>query len=153
MRRRAYGDETWRLALAGEVPALRRVAELLQGEAGEASYEAHRARAFALAVEGRAPRGLEELNEGWTEDWPFPSAYAADVARVRFLAGDYAGALDALHLALRAADRVDAEVARLAQECVRRDKRLLRRGLVVATAGGTPWQRLATAGGVLVAGL
>jgi len=151
MRRRALGDETWRLALAGDAPALRRVAELLQGAAGEESYDAHRARAFALAVEGRSAAGLGELNEGWTEDWPFPSAYAADIARVRFLAGDYAEALDALHLSLRGADRVDADVARLAKECVRRDKRLLRRALVVATAGGTPWQRLATAGGVLAA--
>src|SRR3954471_14000391 len=151
MRRRAYGDETWRLALAGDVAGLRRVAEVLQGEAPDEGYDAYRARAFALAVEGRAPRALEELNEGWTDEWPFPSAYAADVARVRFLAGDYAAALDGLHLALRGADRVDADVGRLAKECVRRDKRLLRLALVVATAGGTPWQRLATAGGVLAA--
>jgi hypothetical protein len=46
---------------------------------------------------------------------------------------------------------VDAEVTRLAKECVHRDKRLLRRALVVATTGGTPWQRLATAGRVLAA--
>ena len=151
MRRRAYGDETWRLALAGDVAGLHRVADLLQGEAAEESYDAHRARAFALAVEGCAPRGLEELNEGWTEEWPFPSAYAADIARVRFLAGEYAGALDALHLALRGADRLDADAARLAKECVRRDKRLMRRALVVASAGGTPWQRLATAASVLAA--
>ena len=153
MRRRVYGDETWRLAVAGDTAALHRVADLLHGTDGEAPYEAHRARAFALAVEGRGAVALQELNEGWTEDWPFAPTYAADIARVRFLAGDYAEALDALHLSLRGADRVDTDVARLARECVRRDKRLLRRALVVATAGGTPWQRLATAGSVLAARL
>src|SRR3954471_16199611 len=120
MRRRAYGDETWRLALAGDVAGLRRVAEVLQGEAPDEGYDAYRARAFALAVEGRAPRALEELNEGWTDEWPFPSAYAADVARVHYLGKDYGQTLDALELAARSADILDPAVTELAVACVLR---------------------------------
>src|SRR4051795_2221165 len=127
--RTGYGDETWRLALEGDVDGLERAAELLL-DPGGVGYDGHRARAFARAVRGDVEGGLAELNEGWTDEWPFPSVYAADVARVRFLAGDYAAALEGLHLALRGADRVDADVGRLAKECVRRDKRLLRRALV-----------------------
>src|SRR5919201_6721054 len=99
MSRRGYGDETWRLALARDVSALRRAADLLlEGDAGDLDYDGHRARAFALAVEGQTYEALEQLNEGWTEEWPFPAAYAADIARVRFLLGDYAKALEALQL-------------------------------------------------------
>src|SRR5919201_1126036 len=146
MSRRGYGDETWRLALARDVSALRRAADLLlQGDTGDLDYDGHRARAFALAVEGSTDDALAQLNEGWTEEWPFPSAYAADIARVRFLVGDYEKALDALHLSVRGADRLEPAVAELTPECVRRQKRLWLAGLRVAFAGGTPWQRLSTA--------
>src|ERR687888_161677 len=100
--RRGYGDETWRLARARDSAALHRAADLLlEGEPGGLDYDGHRARAFALAVEGRVDDALAELNEGWSEEWPFPAAYAADIARVRFLVGDYADALDALQLSVR----------------------------------------------------
>jgi hypothetical protein len=152
--RRGYGDETWRLAFARDADALYRAADLLlAGEPGELNYDGHRARAFALAVEGRTDEALGQLNEGWTEEWPFPAAYAADIARVRFLLGEYDKALEALQLSVRGADRVEPAVIELAPECVRRDGRLWRRGLRVALAGGTPWQRFATAAAVLGARL
>src|ERR687893_45987 len=106
MARRGFGDEAWELALVGDAASLHRAADLLSGDSGDLDYEAHRARAFALAIEGRRDDGLAELNEGWTEEWPFPGAYAADVARVRFLAGDYEDALGALRLAVRGTDSV-----------------------------------------------
>ena len=144
--RRGYGDETWRLAVARDSAALYRAADLLlEGDSGDLNYDGHRARAFALAVEGQVVEALEQLNEGWTEEWPFPAAYASDIARVRFLVGDYAKALDALQLSVRGADRLEPAVAELTPECVRRDKRLWRSGLRVAFAGGTPLQRLTTA--------
>ncbi len=148
----AYRDETWRLALARDVAALHGAAELLLEEGpAEARYDGHRARAFALAVEGRVGDALEQLNEGATEDWPFPAAYAADVARVRYLAGQYRPALEALRLAVRGADRVDPAVASLVTACVRRDRRLLRHAVAVAFGGGTPWQRMRAAGAVVAA--
>jgi hypothetical protein len=147
--RRGYGDETWRLAQVGDAPSLHRAADLLLRDPDDLNYEGHRARAFALAVEGSADDALAQLNEGWTDDWPFPSAYATDVARVRFLTGDYGKALDALLIATRGAERVDGAVAALASECVRRDPTLLGRALRVALAGGTAYQRLENAGAVL----
>jgi hypothetical protein len=150
---RAYGDEAWRLALAGDGERLRQVGGLLAHPDGDPGYEGHRTRAFALALDGRIDDALAELNEGWSEDWPFPSAYAADIARVRFLVGDYETALDALQLSVRGADRLEPGVSTLMPECVRRDKRLWRPALRVAFAGGSPWQRLATAAAVVAARL
>src|SRR5215218_7056343 len=116
----AYRDETWRLALAGDAAALHRAADLLVADGpAESCYDGHRARAFALAVAGRVDDALAELNEGATEDWPFPSAYAADVARVQFLAGRYRPALEALRLTVAGPSPVDPAVARLAAACVR----------------------------------
>jgi hypothetical protein len=140
--RTGYGDETWRLATDGDVSALEHVAELLSSE-GDVNYDGHRARAFAYAVGGELESALAELNEGWTEEWPFPAAYAADVARVRFLGGDYAHALDALRLAVRSADVLDPAVARLALECVERAPQTWLSALKIALAGGSPSQRLA----------
>lgn len=142
MVRRGFGDETWRLALAGDVPALERAGELLlAGDHGGLGYDGHRALAFARAVDGRVDAALAELNEGWTEEWPFPSAYAADVARVRFLAGDLPHALDALRLAARSAETLDPAVPQLAVACVLREKRSFGGALKVALAGGSVWQR------------
>jgi hypothetical protein len=152
--RRGYGDETWRLAVARDAAALHRAADLLlEGDAGDLDYDGHRALAFALAVEGRTGDALEQLNEGWTEEWPFPAAYAADIARVRFLVGDYEQALDALQLSVRGADRLEPAVAELTPACVRHEKRLWRHGLRVAVSGGTAGQRLGTALAVLGARL
>jgi hypothetical protein len=147
--RRVFGDETWRLATEGESEALYRAAAALEAVPGDRDYDSHRARAFALAVEGKVDEARDELNEGWTEDWPFPAAYAADIARVWYLAGDYGHSLDALHLAVRGADRVDGALPALARACVARAPRLLPRALKVALAGGTPTQRLKAAAGVV----
>ena len=78
MARRGFGDEAWGLALVGDAPSLHRVADLLTGDASDVDYDAHRARAFALAIEAAKDDALAELNEGWTEEWPFPGAYATD---------------------------------------------------------------------------
>ena len=94
----------WRLACARDATALHRAADLLLRDPTGLEYEGHRARAFALAVEQRVNDALTELNEGWTDEWPFPAAYATDVGRVRYLAGDYDQSLSALQLAIRGAE-------------------------------------------------
>jgi hypothetical protein len=149
VERRGFGDETWRLALEGDTAALYRAAELLLGDPDDLDYDAHRARAFALAVEGERDHALDELNEGWTEEWPFPSAYATDVARVRYLAGDYEDALGALQLAVRGAERIEPGVPQLASDCVRRSPGLWTSALRLALAGGTASQRAGAAWRVL----
>lgn len=144
--RRGYRDETWRLARAGDAPGLYRAAGLLlAGESGGLDYDGHRARAFALALEGDVDEALAELNEGWTEDWPFPAAYAADTARVRYLAGDYERALGALQLAVHGADRLDPAIAELASAVVARAPSLRLHAVKVVLGGGTAWQRLRNA--------
>ena len=144
--RRGFGDETWRLAQARDAAALHRAADLLlQGDPGELNYDGHRARAFALALDGKVDDALAQLNEGWTEEWPFPAAYAADTARVRYLAGDYERSLGALQLAVRGADRLDPAVADLVAAVAARAPKLRLRAVRVALAGGTPWQRVRNA--------
>jgi hypothetical protein len=147
--RRGFGDEIWRLAREGDTASLQRVAELLLGDDGGLDYDAHRARAFALAVQGDGDGALAELNEGWTEEWPFPSAYATDVARVRYLAGDYEDALGALQLAVRGAEQIEPGLPELASDCVRRSRRLWLRALRLALAGGTAPQRAGAAWAIL----
>jgi hypothetical protein len=150
----AYRDETWRLALARDAAALHAAADLLLEDGpDESRYDGHRARAFALSVEGRVDDALDELNDGATEDWPFPAAYAADVGRVRYLAGEYSSALSALQLAVDGADRLDPAVGDLVAGCVRGDGRLLRRGLAVAVGSGTTRDRVTTALAVIKARL
>jgi hypothetical protein len=142
----AFGDETWRLARLGDVAALANAADLLlAGDPGGLSYDGHRARAFALAVGGRVDDALAQLNEGWTEDWPFPAAYAADTARVRYLAGDYEGSLSALQVAVHAADRLDPAIAELVAAVVARAPSLRLRAVKVVLGGGTVWQRVRNA--------
>lgn len=131
--RRGFGDETWRLARAGERDALDRVATLLLDE-GELQYEGHRARAFRLAVDARTGDALEALNEGWSEDWPSPAAYATDVARIQFLAGNCIAALTALQLDVRSAAHFDG-LTDLAVACVAREPRLWRSALGVVAGG------------------
>ena len=141
-----FGDETWRLAAAGDAAGLDRAADLLlEHDTGDLSYDGHRARAFSLALAGRIDDALAELNEGWSEDWPFPTAYVADTARVRYLAGDYEHALDALQLAFRGADRLDPAVAALPAAVVARSPSLRVRAVRVSLGGGTAWQRLRNA--------
>jgi hypothetical protein len=148
--RRGYGDETWRLAQERDAAALHRAADLLlDGDPGDLSYDGHRARAFALAVDGDADAALAQLNEGWTEDWPYPAAYAADTARVRLLAGDPERALGALRLATRGVDRLDPAVTALFLDVVRAAPRLRLQALGAAARGGTAGQRVRTALAVL----
>jgi hypothetical protein len=150
--RRGYGDETWRLARAGDVASLHRAAGLLLGgDAGPLDYDGHRARAFALALEGDVDDALAELNEGWSEEWPFPAAYAADTARVRYLAGDYERSLGALQLAVHGADRLDPQIAELVAAVVKHAPRLRLRAMRVVLGGGTPWQRLRNAAAAVAA--
>jgi hypothetical protein len=147
--RRGFGDEIWRLAREGDAAALHKAADLLRPDPDDLSYEGQRARAFALAVEGSVDEALAQLNAGWTDDWPLPAAYATDVARIRFLAGDYGKALDSLLLASRGARRVDGSVGELATACVQAEGALVGHALRVALAGGTAWQRAGAAGAVL----
>ena len=144
--RRGFGDETWRLAREADATALHRAADLLlAGDPGELNYDGHRARAFALALEDQVDDALAQLNEGWSEDWPFPAAYAADTARVRYLAGDYERALGALQLAVHGADRLDPAIAELVAAVVSRAPKLRLRAIRVVLGGGTAWQRLRNA--------
>ena len=92
-----------------------------------------------------------ELNEGWTADWPFPAAYAADTARVRYLAGDYERSLGALQIAVRGAERLDPQVADLVSAVAAHAPRLRLRAVRVALGGGTTWQRLRNAAAVAAA--
>ena len=147
--RRGFGDETWRLAQAGDAEALRRAADLLLTEPLDLAYEGHRARAFSLAVEQKAAEALDVLNEGWTAEWPFPAAYALDVARIRYLAGDYEPALEAVRLALGGAERVDSAAVELAAACVFRRRSLWAKALSAVLVGGRMWDRVAAFGVVL----
>jgi hypothetical protein len=144
--RRGFGDETWRLAKDADTAGLHRAANvLLEGDPGGLLYDGHRARAFALALEGRVDEALAQLNEGWTDEWPFPAAYAADTARVRYLAGDYEQSLGALRLAVHGADRLDPAIAELVSAVVARAPALRLRAIKVVLGGGTTWQRLRNA--------
>jgi hypothetical protein len=145
-QRKGFGDETWRLALERDATALHRAADLLIE--GDLAYDGHRARAFALAIEDDVDGALAQLNDGWTEDWPFPAAYAADTARVRYLAGDYERSLGALQLAARGVDRLDPAVAELGRDVVAREPALRARAVRVVLGGGTAWQRLRNAASV-----
>ena len=150
--RRGFGDESWRLAKSADSIGLHRAADLLlEGDPAGLLYDGHRARAFALAIEGHVDEGLAELNEGWTDDWPFPAAYAVDTARVRYLAGDYEHALGALQLAVHGADRLDPAIAELVAAVVARAPKLRVRAIKVVLGGGTPWQRLRNAAAAISA--
>ncbi len=72
-----------------------------------------------------------------------------DIARIHFLAGDYAGAVTALQAAIRGAERLDESVRELLRECVRRGSGLRGPALRAAMAGGTLGQRFTTAASVL----
>jgi hypothetical protein len=148
-QRRGFGDETWRLAREGDAAALHKAADLLLRDPGDLTYEGHRARAFALAVQGADDQAAAELHAGWTDEWPFPAQFAIDVARIHWLAGDCERALDSLLIAARGASRLDAAAVELVADCVRRRPALAARALRVAFAGGTAMQKLETAGAVV----
>jgi hypothetical protein len=150
VRRSGFGDEVWQLAHAGDTDGLRAAADLLlEGREQDLAYEGHRARAFAIAVEGDARDALEELECGRTRHWPFPGAHVTDIARIHFLTGDYAGAVTALQPVIRGPERLDDSVRELLRECVRRDSGLRRPALRAAMAGGTLGQRFTTAASLL----
>ena len=104
----------------------------------EADYVARRMRAFRLAVDGRCDDALAQLTEGWTDKLPKPGDYISDVARVRYLAGEYEEALGALDIVR--GEIVD-EMTPLAIDCVRRDPRLWRAALPVVARRGSPVDR------------
>lgn len=139
----------WRLAREGDSAALHRAADMLLDDRVDLGYEGRRARAFALAVEDRTGEALAQLEQGRAEDWPIPAAYAADVGRIRFLAGDYAAALEALKLGVRGVARVDGSVAELAAACVRRSPRLWGKALRLSLSRGRPLQRISSALAIL----
>src|SRR5712691_5071750 len=120
--RRGYGDEIWRLASEGDTAGLEHVAALLADD-GEFDYESRRAAAFLRALEGRADQALAELNEGWADDWPPPSAYALDVGRIHLLVGDCDRALSALQLEVHSLSHWSG-VHEIVAACVRRNPRL-----------------------------
>jgi|SRR5438132_6559956 len=130
--RRGFGDEIWRLAGAGDAAGLERVSELLADD-GEFDYESRRALAFRHALDGRTHQALAELNEGWAEDWPPPSAYALDVARIHLLVGDCERALSALQLEIHGLSHWSG-ANEIVAACVRRNPRMWRRGLRLALA-------------------
>jgi hypothetical protein len=111
-----------------------------------AEYKERRRHAFRLAVEGHRDEALAELTEGWTDHTPDPSGYVADVARVRYLAGDYEEALGALDIVRGG---VAGEMTPLAVDCVRRDPRLWRSALRIVTRRGSLAERGRAAWAVL----
>jgi hypothetical protein len=124
--------------------------QIRTGERDQAEYGERRRRAFRLAVEGRCDAALAELTEGWTETVPKPGDYVADVARVRYLVGDYEHALVALDVVR---GDVNREMTPLAIDCVRREKRLWRNALPIVVRRGSPLDRGRAAWSVVRAGL
>ena len=112
--------------------------EIRTAQRHELDYGERRRRAFRLAVDGDRRAALAELTEGWTEAVPNPGDYVADVARVRYLAGDYEQALVALGIVR---GDVSREMAPLAIDCVRRDRRLWRAALPIVLRRGSPVER------------
>lgn len=143
--RRGFGDEIWRLARAGDVRGLQQAADLLTDDA-EPGYDGCRALAYRHAVEGRTAEALAQLNAGWADDWPPPSAYALDVARIHLLVGDCTRALAALQLEVHSLSH-GAGVNEIVAGCVRRNPGLWRRGLRLALAAeaGLPGKARAAA--------
>ena len=128
--RRGYGDEIWRLARAGDAAGLEHVSELLADD-GEFDYESRRAMAFRHALEGRTAEALAELNAGWADDWPPPSAYALDVARIHLVVGDCERTLAALQLEVHSLSQWSG-VNEIVADCIQRSPALWRRGLRLA---------------------
>ena len=90
-------------------------------------------RAFALAREGKTQAALDELGRGWDATSPTPDAYGLDVARIHLLAGHPDDALATLALDSRSMGQsARNEAVSLVVLCVRRDRRLFRRGLSLA---------------------
>jgi hypothetical protein len=116
---------------------VRLTAATFRAHPGALRYEAHRARAFALAGKGNCDAALAELISGWGADWPDPPAYATDVAHVRMLVGDHEQALDALRIAVHGAASVDARVPTIVRACVHASPHLWRRALRLALEGGS----------------
>jgi hypothetical protein len=131
---RRFGDQAWELAQKNDVTALERAAALHLRDASGIEYEGYRARAFALAVRNRVAEALSSLNEGWTDEWPTPAAYATDVARIHLLAGDCTKALTALQLDLRAVDQLHG-LTDFTVACVRREPALWWSALRLAVRG------------------
>lgn len=148
--RRGFGDQAWELARRGDVAGLERAADLHLRDATGIEYEGRRARAFALAVQGRTGEALQELNAGWTDEWPSSSAYAIDVARLHYLGGNCSAALTALQLDLRTLDPLDGS-AELAVACARRDPSVRRDALRLVARSSRGTARLRSVARILTA--
>src|SRR5215203_4626864 len=83
------------LARARDTAGLRQFADALEPGEGLA-YERARAGALAFALAGRLDAALAELGLGNAATWPPATMLTADLAHVRQLAGDGAGALATL---------------------------------------------------------
>ena len=111
--------------------------QIRTGEREQPDYGERRRRAFRLAVDGECDAALAELTEG-TETAPNSGDYVADVARVRYLVGDYEQALVALDVVR---GDVNREMTPLAIDCVRRDRRLWRNALPIVVRRGSALER------------
>src|SRR5437867_907195 len=109
------GDVLWQLASTGDLVGLRAAAHRVEDWS---RYAKHRARAFALALEGLDTAALDELNRGWDGAWPPVSVYATDAAQIHFLAGDPDRALATLALGVRGARRLPVGARVLLAGCV-----------------------------------
>jgi hypothetical protein len=139
----ADDDEVaWRLAVQRDADGLRARARELRGR-GPSTYSSARADAFALAVEGSGKAAIATLGSGWTDAWPAPVAFALDVARVRLLSGEAAGALIALQLGLAGQERLPPVARDLVAACVRERRWLWRLALRVIFSAGSWWERAA----------
>jgi len=113
-------------------------------------YDKERENAFAFARRGDEEAALRTLAAGCTGEWPFASAYAFDVARIRLLAGYPDGALIALWLEIPNVPYLRKDERRLIADCVAAHTSLWRLALSVVARSPAPFtQRVLAAASVL----
>ncbi len=100
----AKRDEITKLAVVGDVAGLRAAANSLPPTL-DFAYDRQRARAMALALEGKSDQAVAELKSGSAAQLQTPSTVAADLAEIRLLAGDPKAAVEALSLGLEEPER------------------------------------------------
>jgi len=144
------GDVLWQLASTGDLEGLRAAAHRVEDWS---RYAQHRARAFALALEGLGTAALDELNWGWDGAWPPVSVYATDAAQIHFLAGDPDRALATLALGVRGAQRLPVGARVLLAGCVRARRSLWRTAVRIAASAGTNRDQARALAAVVIAAL
>lgn len=142
--------EISRLAERGAVPDLRALADALPPTVAF-SYERHRARALALALERRTEQAVAELSRGSAAGWPETPELATDLAELRLVAGDPRAAVTAIGLAAQSAGRLDPPARALLVRAVVAERGLWHPATRVALRAGKPWLRAADALAVLAA--